>query len=545
MTKGSEFVYHKLINNEKERIRGEISSKTGKNYEDIASFFIISRFNKLTKAKSKIKKISFNGLEDLDIFDDNNRIFSFQIKKRKSVWTKSDKDQLKFLKNCINRFLLVDDLKKPIEIKYYFFSNITGNFMEKWKKLHKSNFKDLKKKLPANFKRFLENKRISETKIKQMFSNIFFLTSKTQNSIKHYLDQDLFKKFKELKENNKSGQLIDYIIFSDDIFHEERLKRAFIDEPAREYDQLISNILEVEIRKKTLFYAPRNKKKEIKNIQSNLKKKKVRICYLYKYGNIYCFHEFSDENPLTEFIDKKSKINTIELNKLEDRDIIWILNDCLYHYLNNIGLKYYRRKANRYFYFFSKGRDKKISWYDFNTRTIKKWPVVIKSDNFYKNLAAKIRFKRFQGRFILIINPRLLFTSDGIHVLKSNEISRIERSFRKSFMKNDFLRRRFNVIISYIKKEIPKKNQLIINRFLNEKENKRIGKDNWKFWDENLIKFKNLINLEADFKPNIEAKNIPLEQKTIGDEENESVTSKGSQTIIQRWKCLRSLSRVN
>ncbi|MEJ2252034.1 MAG: hypothetical protein P8Y97_20535, partial [Candidatus Lokiarchaeota archaeon] len=145
--------------------------------------------------------------------------------------------------------------------------------------------------------------------------------------------------------------------------------------------------------------------------------------YLYKYGNIYCFHEFSDENPLTEFIDKKSKINTIELNKLEDRDIIWILNDCLYHYLNNIGLKYYRRKANRYFYFFSKGRDKKISWYDFNTRTIKKWPVVIKSDNFYKNLAAKIRFKRFQGRFILIINPRLLFTSDGIHVLKSNEIS--------------------------------------------------------------------------------------------------------------------------
>ncbi|MEJ2280276.1 MAG: hypothetical protein P8Y70_21390 [Candidatus Lokiarchaeota archaeon] len=78
-----------------------------------------------------------------------------------------------------------------------------------------------------------------------------------------------------------------------------------------------------------------------------------------------------------------------------------------------------------------------------------------------------------------------------------------------------------------------------------KKKQHLIGKDNWKFWDENLIKFKNLINLEADFKPNIEAKNIPLEQKTIGDEENESVTSKGSQTIIQRWKCLRSLSRVN
>ena len=104
MTKRSIDIFNLLIENEVKRKKGEISSKVGREYEDKVSFYILFRFNKLLKIKSKISKICFNGLEDLDIFDDTGRIFSFQIKKRKMTWTKRDPKLLDFLKNCINRF---------------------------------------------------------------------------------------------------------------------------------------------------------------------------------------------------------------------------------------------------------------------------------------------------------------------------------------------------------------------------------------------------------------------------------------------------------
>ena len=78
MTKISEKIFKVLIEKESKRKKGEISSKVGRDYEDKASFFILNRFNKLIKVKSKVTTISFNGLEDLDIFDDYERYFRFK-----------------------------------------------------------------------------------------------------------------------------------------------------------------------------------------------------------------------------------------------------------------------------------------------------------------------------------------------------------------------------------------------------------------------------------------------------------------------------------
>ena len=54
MTKISNKVFNFLIEKESNRRKGEISSKIGRDYEDKASFFILTRFNKLLKVKSKI-----------------------------------------------------------------------------------------------------------------------------------------------------------------------------------------------------------------------------------------------------------------------------------------------------------------------------------------------------------------------------------------------------------------------------------------------------------------------------------------------------------
>ena len=52
-----------------DELKGELSSKSGKKYEDIASFYIIEQFDKVIKKKIKPKKITFNSPEDLTIID--------------------------------------------------------------------------------------------------------------------------------------------------------------------------------------------------------------------------------------------------------------------------------------------------------------------------------------------------------------------------------------------------------------------------------------------------------------------------------------------
>jgi len=516
MTKISEKVFDLLIENDANRRKGEISSKTGRDYEDKASFYILTRFNKILKIKNKVTKISFNGLEDLDIFDENERIFSFQIKKRKHTWTKKDLDLLNFLENCINKFKTIKKLDVPVEIRFYFFTNITGNFLEEWNRLHKDKPDDLQKKLPAKIKTILKSHDFTKNEIKIILSHIYFFTGRITTFLDPYIDENLFKKFKEFKNDFEPGEKIDFVKFNEEIFHEKRLMNAKVYEPAYEKDLLISNILGVEIPQKNLYVADKKGKLLDSEIKEYLRESKQRISYLFKYGKIYCFHNFDERNPLTQFIDNNAQIDITDLKNLDENDRIRLLNDWLYNYLNYLGLRYYRRKNKRYFYFCSEGEDKYINWYNPKTRKIREWSVVTRIENFYKNLAAEIKFRTFEGRFFIIIKPRLFFSMNGMTLLRADKIRNIERKFRKSFMKNDFLRRRLYVFNSFIRGDIKEKKQQRIIEFLEKKGVDETITENWKFYDKDLVMFKELIQLEANFKPNIEASKIPSDQEIIG-----------------------------
>ncbi|MFX1457216.1 MAG: hypothetical protein ACFFDB_17765, partial [Promethearchaeota archaeon] len=455
MTKISKKLFNLLIEKELNRTKGETSSKTGRNYEDKASFYILSRFNKILKVKSKITQLSFNGLEDLDIFDDKNRIFSFQIKKRKQTWTKKDPDLLMFLENCIKRFKVIRDVEQKVEVRFYFFTNITGNFLEEWNRLHEDEPSTLYEKLPVKIKTILNRSNFTQNEISLIFSRIFCLTSQKSTFLDPYIDEILLKKFKEFKDKYNPSEIIEFIKFNEEIFYEKRLKKSRVYEPAIEKDLLLSNILEVDISKDTVYCARKKEKLVNNEIQEFLKKDKLRISYLLKYRKIYSFNNFDNSNPLSQFLKEGVKIEKLNLKDLDKNDRIRLLNDWLYHYLNHIGLKYYRMRNRRYFYFWSKGKDKYIDWFDPKAKKVKEWRVVKRTPNFFENLGAEIKFKEINMNSFIIIKPRLFFSVNGSVLLSSDRMREIEKSYRKSFMKNDFLRRRLFVILSYIKGIVP------------------------------------------------------------------------------------------
>jgi len=512
MTKISRKIFNLLSEEESNRRKGEISSKTGRDYEDKASFFILNRFNKLIKVKSKIITISFNGLEDLDIFDDNERLFSFQIKSRKHTWTKRDPELVGFLENCIKRFNLIKKLNEKIEVRFYFFTDTTGNFLEDWNLLHKVNPDKLYDELPAGIKNLLNKSNFSETERNQIFSKIQFFISRKSNFLSPYIDETLLTKFKEFKTKYEPGETIEFNLLNNEIFHEKRLITSRIHEPAYEKDTLISNILEVDIPDKTLYCAEKKDKLVNTEIQDFLRSKRIRISYLLKYGKIYCFHNFDAKNPLTQFLKKGANIQKINLDELENSDKVQLLNFWVYHYLNYIRLI---PSGKYYYYFFSYGNDKYIEWNDTKARKIKKWKVVKKTENFYENLGGEIRFQTFEDKFYLIVIPRLFFSTNGRFLLNPQITRNIEKTYRKSFMKNDFLRRRLYVLVSYIRRDVKEKKQLTVFDSVNKSTTENKVKMKWRFLDKEIIKFKRLIELEATFKPNIEARNISKDQKLL------------------------------
>jgi hypothetical protein len=509
MIKKSKKIFELLIKEESNRRIGEISSKTGRDYEDKASFFILTRFNKLINVKSKINTVSFNGLEDLDVFDNNERIFCFQIKTRKHTWTKRDPELLGFLENCINRFNMIKNSSEQIEIQFYFFSDTTGNFLEDWNALHKENPDKLNDEVPVGIKKLLNKSNFSYEERNKIFSKIQFITSRKSTFLDPFIDNTLLTKFKEVKNRYEPGELIEFNLIDGEIFHEKRLSKSRVYAPEYQKDMLISNILEVEIPEKTIFCAEKKDKLVNKEIQDFLKPKKIRISYLLKYGKIYSFQNFDNVNPLTQFLKKGAKIQKINIDELDDSDKVQLLNFWLFHYLNYIRLKPYRK----YFYFFSHGKDKYIDWYDSNARKIKNWKVVKKTENFFENLGGEIKFQTFENKFFLIIIPRLFFSINGELLLDPQTIRNIEKTYRKSFMKNDFLRRRLYVLISYIRGDVIQKKQQPILNFKDKPIKKTRVRKEWKFLDKAKVKFKGLIKLEASFKPNIESTVLPEDQK--------------------------------
>ncbi|MFX0188520.1 MAG: hypothetical protein ACFE8A_12390 [Candidatus Hodarchaeota archaeon] len=508
MTIFSHEIFKLLLNNELNRKRGEYYSKKGRNYEDKACFYILERFNRITKVKSKIASFSFNGLEDLDIFDDKERIFSFQIKKTKNLWDKTDRRLYEFLQRCLKRNIKLKNSNKSLKVKYFFFTNKTGKFLENWKRLHRKEPDKLFDFLPVKLKNYLNKITKSDIIRKELLNNIYFIVGQRESFLDLYIEVKLLNKFKEFKNKFKPDDFVDFQLYNDVIFNERRLYYAKIYEPIWEQDILISNALEFNLNKRIIYYTEKSKGVSFNKIRYYLKRNNIFISFLFKFGKIYSFQNFDKNNPLTKFIKDNSYITEIEFEKLDKSDKITFLNDWIYNYLHYLNLNCYKKKNKRIFYFHCKNRDKIINWRDPKSRKKKEWKVVQNRGAYYLNLAAEISVNIYNDIYFIIISPRLLFSSNGENIFRSEEIRKIETKYRKSFMKNDFQRRWFYVFVSYIKQEEKQTEQTEIIKFFKKKPMKFEKYKKKKFFDINHAIFKDPLVIHANFKPNNESSSL-------------------------------------
>lgn len=194
-----------------DRVRGETSSRKGIIYENEAGFFILKNLEKILGEKFKNFKLTFNGLEDLDIYDEKGRIFSFQIKYRSSKWSSSNYDIKIHLINCINRFKVLKDKYEISYVNFYFFINITCDLLEDWKTFHINNPDKLHShpKLPVDIKEKLNSYGFSIEEKDEIFSRIYFITNQEFAVLRKNLDGFLLKRYKEYREKKNPDDFID------------------------------------------------------------------------------------------------------------------------------------------------------------------------------------------------------------------------------------------------------------------------------------------------------------------------------------------------
>ncbi len=499
MTTNSEKIYKTLLSKETERLRGEVSSREGTNYEDLASFYLLERFYKRFKFKSKIIRICFNGLEDLDIFDDSNRIFLFQIKENWTIWDKSDHRLVEFLKRCVEREIRIRDIDNQIKLGYYFFTNKGGKLFDEWDK-YKSHPRKQIDILPNIVKRLI-NSKFSIREQEDLIEKISFLSEENETKLNIYIDKGLLNTFKSFKNKFKPGETINFELYNEKVFYDKRLQFSRIDEPAKGHDTLISNAIELNLNSESIFYEEKRKSVTLEDIRNEMYNSRKKLCFLNKYGNLYSFQKFTSSNPLTQFIKTPIQSKEIKFQELDIRDQIYFLSDWVYNYLKFIGLRYHKLKSKRIFYFYDFDKEKTINWYDPKTNKFKKWDVVKRRGNYYSNSAAEFRVTKFDNKYLLIINPRYLFTTDGVTLLNSRDIKLKERKYRKSFMKNDFLRRWFHLFLSTVhRKSNPQKD---LFSFLKPKK-----RSNNIFLDVKKVKINEPLSIEINFLPNNEVNGV-------------------------------------
>jgi len=519
MTKMAEDIIDSFIKLYPNELRGELSSISGKKYEDIASFYIIEQFSKVTKQKIKPEKITFNSPEDITIIDNLGGIHIFQIKKNSQVWNKSDNRLINFLVKSLKRFLLKEKKDSKREFKQYFFTNSTGKFFINWMNFHKSNPLKMFNYIPHQLRKEIKDSNIDNNLIKKFFENIIFILDQKENYIKFDKTGRILLKFKNFKEKLNPGIIFNHHDYNAYIFEDIRLLLSKRNKPAREKDKIISNALKIQFNQSFLYCGKLLKNKNKTNIENELTNNKERFTWLYRDQKLYTFQEFNSNNPLTSLIDKNN-IQIVDINDLENNSDIYFLNLWITHYIKNLKLKVFKIKFNRIFYFYCWYNEYELKWRDpFGKRKkIKIFPAVKyresknKKSHYYDNLAFKAFFKKNNNDYLLIIKPRILYTSDGVSVLDGFSRKTIDRKYQKSFMKNDFLRRRLFAICSFLKQDVISSSNSIqttlneIPKTPSDKNKKGLrGKSKYEFLDKDKIKLLNLFEINALFKPNNEA----------------------------------------
>ncbi len=519
MTKMAEDIIDSFIKLYPDELRGELSSISGKKYEDIASFYIIEQFSKVTKQKIKPEKITFNSPEDITIIDNLGGIHIFQIKKNSQVWNKSDNRLIKFLVKSLKRFLLKEKREPNLEFKQYFFTNSTGRFLINWMKFQKSSPLEMFNLIPNQLIKEIKNSKVDDNLKKKFIENIIFVTDQKEINIKFDITGRILLKFKNFKEKLNPGILFNHNDYNNYIFEEIRLMFSKRNKPAREKDKIIPNAMKIKFNQSFLYCGKLLKNKPKVNIESQLTSNKEILTWLYRDQKLYTFQEFNSNNPLTSLIDKNN-VKIVDINDLENNIDINFLNLWITHYIKYLKLNVFQIKYSRIFYFYRWYNEYKLKWRDpyGKRKKIKNFSAVKyresnnKKSHYYDNLAFKAFFKKNENEYFLIIKPRILYTSDGASVLDGFSRKTIDRKYQKSFMKNDFLRRRLFAICSFLKQDVIMSSNSVqttldeIPKTSSYKHKKDLrGRSKYEFLDKDKIKLLDLFEIDASFKPNKEA----------------------------------------
>jgi len=214
-------------------------------------------------------------------------------------------------------------------------------------------------------------------------------------------------------------------------------------------DTLCSNLLAVQIPDQ--ISVAETKYREIKDIFEN--NPRVRFPLFRKVGQqIYSFSELN-EYPLNKIIfrDSIEKIDISEWDLYQDnRNIILYL---IYRWLEDIcdikELEYNDRTKSYYFIRDKENEVKKsITWKPRNRTTSRDVVIPMRKEgeiNFWSHRATNISVLNYWGRYYIKINPRWLFSPDGLELYDGEITDRLDRAYRKSNFNrnlnqyNDFL----------------------------------------------------------------------------------------------------------
>jgi len=187
----------------------------------------------------------------------------------------------------------------------------------------------------------------------------------------------------------------------------------------------------------------------------------------------------------------KEKLSNL-YDKIETRNIILYL---LYKWVESVcfdkKLKYDDRTESYYFIKKSTNdRPYSITWKARNKKTSRDVIIPMKSKekiNFWSHRAVKIDIYYIWNNFCLQINPRWLFSSDGMHLLDGDKIDKLDRRYRKSNLNRNM--NQFNDFLFWSKFLFSGNEKIIERYFLNQ--------------DLPMIYTTNNIAVQALTKPNI------------------------------------------
>lgn len=210
--------------------------------------------------------------------------------------------------------------------------------------------------------------------------------------------------------------------------------------PSPKRELLHSNLLEVTRLPTCLYRGDSNYKSpsELHRALRNTMQYPPRE-WVLNAGVIYSIHDLRDD-PWTTVCDRGTveTIETDEWSESSDADtrrrFVWLMNDCLRSLCGKIGMRY--DKSDNLFYF-KKTRDLSPRRKSYKSRKQAATRTVFKEYRspkdpakvaYYRHVGFEPRFRKFDGKWYLEINPTYRFTSDGEtpHPFREEYLSKIK-----------------------------------------------------------------------------------------------------------------------